>query len=73
MHVCYLPGALLGPAFTERLAADRLKLDGRLSLRYYPPGSGWALGPHVDGNLLTVLWADGPGLQVGVSVHACRP
>ena len=33
--------------------------DLSLPCRYYPPGSTWSLGPHVDGNLLTVLWADG--------------
>lgn len=54
-----------------------LVLDGRLSLRVYPPvttemqAMGPQLGAHVDGNLFTLLWADQPGLQVLDPATAC--
>ena len=53
----------------EELQGWGVDLHGRLCLRQYPPmtdGKQMAprLGAHIDNTLLTLLWADGPGLQV---------
>ena len=67
---CRLCDTLLGEDFMRSLAESGRTLDGRQSLRYYPGSDSlgregsMALGPHVDGTLFTMLWSDGPGLQV---------
>ena len=61
---------LFGGQFMANLKGRGSTLDGRQSMRYYPGSKalggegGVALGPHVDNTLFTMLWADGPGLQV---------
>ena len=44
------------------------RLEGRLCLRRYPQRGGEAaaprLGAHIDSTVLTLLWANGPGLEV---------
>jgi len=61
---------LFGPEFREGLEKTQRTIDGRQSMRYYPgnkgaaDGSITALGAHVDHTLFTMLWPDGPGLQV---------
>ena len=72
-----LVDAVAGPAFRETLAAEGSTLDGRISVRCYANENdeqveegqarelgAAALGAHVDGNVLTVLYANGPGLQI---------
>jgi hypothetical protein len=51
----------------EVLAQARLELCGRLCLReypYQPSATGVRIGAHIDSTLMTLLWADGPGLEV---------
>jgi hypothetical protein len=49
------------------LAQAGLELCGRLCLREYPcqpSATGARIGAHLDSTLITLLWADGPGLEV---------
>jgi hypothetical protein len=68
---------LFGPELETELHRRGEMLDGRISLRFYPkipladqskatadPSTKVILGAHVDANLMTLLWSDGPGLQV---------
>ena len=57
------------PSLAQSLAAQNLDVQGRLCLREYPPAVSPAappqrLGAHCDSTLMTLLWADGPGLEV---------
>ena len=67
--------ALDDPALGATLAARRLDVQGRLCLRAYPSVAGngaeaapappsQRLGAHCDSTLMTLLWADAPGLEV---------
>lgn len=59
--------ALDDTALDASLAERSLDLQGRLCLRAYPPsehGGTERLGPHCDSTLCTLLWSDGPGLEV---------
>ena len=57
------------PSLAQSLAAQNLDVQGRLCLREYPPAASpdappQRLGAHCDSTLMTLLWADGPGLEV---------
>jgi len=77
--VTRLSDTLFGPEFRDDLKKKGETLDGRQSMRYYAgekelsqtPGET-ALGPHVDATLFTMLWSDGPGLQVLNSSDAAK-
>ena len=63
--------ALKDESLERTLAAASLDVQGRLCLRAYPavaPCDAGAdlvrLGAHCDSTLVTLLWSDGPGLQV---------
>ena len=67
--------ALDDPALGATLAARKLDVQGRLCLRAYPCAAGdgaeaapaapsQRLGAHCDSTLMTLLWADAPGLEV---------
>jgi len=45
---------------------NKVEIEGRLCLRVYPslPKEDTRLGAHVDNTVMTLLFADGPGLQV---------
>ena len=53
-----------GLAFKSSLESTGDTIGGRISMRCYPRCNGVRLGAHVDANLFTILWADGPGFQV---------
>ena len=63
---------VLGGEFARRLETEQLEMGGALSMRFYPRRSADLaateaenlLGAHVDGNFITLLWSDAPGLQV---------
>jgi isopenicillin N synthase-like dioxygenase len=55
---------LMGDRFMAYLESSNQHLDGNLGLRFYPSTGNGQLGAHLDANLFTVLWANGPGLQV---------
>ena len=67
-----LCAAMFGDKFREALEVKGRTLDGRQSMRWYPEPTSQArcdapqpaLGAHVDNTFFTMLWADGPGLQV---------
>lgn len=49
----------------EILTGEAPALEGRLCMRTYPQGeTPLRLGAHCDNTLFTLLWTDGPGLQV---------
>ena len=63
--------ALDDPRLDSSLAERSLDLQGRLCLRAYPPAQDsdtneqfMRLGAHCDSTLCTLLWSDGPGLQI---------
>ena len=39
------------------------RFEADLKIRYYPENGPRQLGAHVDGNFITLLWSDRPGLQ----------
>lgn len=57
-----------GGSASVELAARGERLRGRLCLRAYAAADGRdgvvRLGAHIDHTLLTLLWADAPGLEV---------
>lgn len=60
---------LKDPNIETSLAARSLDVEGRLCLRAYPAVADAGerserLGAHCDSTLLTLLWSDGPGLEV---------
>jgi len=65
-----LARVLLGEAYMRRIEENGRKVDGRLSLRFYPDrekkDSSFCpqLGSHVDGNLFTILHSDQRGIEV---------
>ena len=61
MRICT---ALLGPEFPAALRREGLTLDANVKLRTYERGDRGNLGPHVDGNFITLLWSDAVGLEV---------
>merc|ERR1711933_127468 len=69
--VARLFDAIAGPSFRGSLREEGKLLDGRISVRCYANDKSaikdqgeHALGAHVDGNVMTLLFADAPGLQV---------
>lgn len=69
LDACLAPKAQESVHGTAReiLAQAGLELCGRLCLREYPhqPSvTGVRIGAHLDSTLMTLLWADGPGLEV---------
>ena len=55
--------AMFGEKFEKMLKEESKLVDANLIIRYYPKSGPRKLGAHVDGNFLTVLWSDRPGLQ----------
>ena len=55
--------AMFGEKFEKMLNEESKLVDANLIVRYYPKSGPRKLGAHVDGNFLTVLWSDRPGLQ----------
>ena len=55
--------AMFGDKFENMLEEESKIADANLIIRYYPKSGPRKLGAHVDGNFITVLWSDRPGLQ----------
>eukprot|EP00960_Hanusia_phi_P055711 763043-Hanusia_phi.AAC.1 len=80
-------GILTCQKFDEELEHRGMAVEGQLSLRCYPRAAANKLleerqdsshacpllGPHVDGNFLTLLWSDGVGFQVPSVQARIRP
>lgn len=56
--------AMFGEGF-QRLESTKgqRRFEADLKVRYYPERGPRKLGAHVDGNFMTFLWSDLPGLQ----------
>jgi len=46
------------------LKQKQSQIGGRESVRFYPKNGDGLLGEHIDMNMITLLWSNGPGLQV---------
>ena len=57
-------GNTTGGSGTEESRLQMLRIGGRESIRFYPHAGDGVLGAHVDMNMITLLWANGPGLEV---------
>jgi hypothetical protein len=55
---------MLDDSVEDRLREESKRMDANFSMRFYPKAGSGSLGAHVDGNVMTILWTDGPGLQV---------
>jgi hypothetical protein len=69
LHVLSGSSSLSPKAVPSVLSSANLKLGGSICLRHYPTTSPSSpspqrLGPHCDGNFITLLWSTSPGLQV---------
>jgi hypothetical protein len=65
-HACVDAGGDHGSSGHAALPPGK-RVGGRQSIRCYPHDGAGQLGAHIDSNMLTMLWANGPGLEVCTS------